>query len=142
MREDSKLHGVALCQQVLLVGGGPLHIHLDVHVGSDLCRALGLHHNGADVINENGRTGDAVAWLELLQQVSWGVLQAPNLHLRICTCTNAKTKIVSKHNFRKVSTYAINTMLSRLFGTECRACAVMLGSQTSNELVGQGSAAE
>ena len=89
MREDGKLHGVALCQQVLLVGGGPLHIHLDVHVGGDLCRALGLHHDGADVINENGRAWNAVAWLKLLQQVSWSVLQAPNLHLhtrtRLCT---------------------------------------------------------
>lgn len=85
VRKDSKLHRVALREQVLLVGGGALHIHLDVHVGSHLGRALGLYHNGADVINQNGWPRDAVTRLEALQQVCWGVLQAANLQLHTCT---------------------------------------------------------
>ena len=58
MGEDSQLHRVALGQQVLLLNFRALHVHLDVHVGSDQGCAFRLHHNGADVINQNGRAWD------------------------------------------------------------------------------------
>ena len=77
--EDSQLYRVALGQQVLLVHFRALHVHLDVHVGSYTGPALGLHHNGADVIDQNGRARDLVAGLELLQQVGRRVLEATNL---------------------------------------------------------------
>ena len=79
MGEDSELHGITLCQQVFLAGGRPLNIQLDVHVGSYLSHALGLHHNGADLINQNSGARDAMPGLEVLQQVGWGLLQAANL---------------------------------------------------------------
>lgn len=67
MGEDSQLYRVALGQQVLLLDFRALHIHLDVHVGSHPGPAFGLHHNGADVINQDGRARDLMAGLELLQ---------------------------------------------------------------------------
>ncbi len=79
MREDSQLHRVALSQQVLLLDLWPLHIHLDVHVGSYVGGALGLNHNGADVINQDGRARDLVPRLEVPQQVCWSVLVAADL---------------------------------------------------------------
>ena len=54
--EDGQLHRVTLRQQVGLVDLGPLHIHLDVQVGCQVSCALGFHHNGADVIDQNGGT--------------------------------------------------------------------------------------
>lgn len=77
--EDGQLDRVTLCQKVLLVDLWPLHIHLDVHVGGDLSCAFGLHHNGADVINQDSRARDAVTRLEVFEQVGRRVLQATNL---------------------------------------------------------------
>ena len=79
MGEDSQLHRVALGQQVPLLNFRALHVHLDVHVGSDQGRAFGLHHNGADVINQDGGARDLMSGLELLQQVGRRVLQTTNL---------------------------------------------------------------
>lgn len=77
--EDGQLDWVTLGQQILLLHRGPLHIHLDVHVGRDEGAALGLHHNGADVIDQDGWAGDLVPRLEVLQQVGWSVLETAYL---------------------------------------------------------------
>ncbi len=79
MGENGQLYRVALGQQVLLLDFRALHVHLDIHVGSYPGRAFRLHHNGADVINQNGGARDLVARLELLQQVGRRVLQTTNL---------------------------------------------------------------
>ena len=79
VREDCQLDRVALSQQVLLLDLWPLYFHLDIQVGCYLRLTFWLYHDGADVINQDSRTWDAVARLEMLQQIGWCVLQASDL---------------------------------------------------------------
>ncbi len=63
--KDSKLDGVTGgCQHLFILLS--LHLNPDICVGGDKGCALGLDHNGADLIQQDGRPRNAMTRLELL----------------------------------------------------------------------------
>mmetsp|Transcript_17130 Transcript_17130/g.51272 ORF Transcript_17130/g.51272 Transcript_17130/m.51272 type:complete len:459 (-) Transcript_17130:1785-3161(-) len=78
--EDGQLHGVLLD---VLRGvhrrRGSLALHLDAHIAPrcNVPRALRLHHDAGDVIDQDGGPLNHVARLEVRQTVRWCVLPPP-----------------------------------------------------------------
>ena len=79
VRKDGQLPWFTVCQQILFLDFWPLDVHFDIHVCGDPRCTFGLNHNCADVIYQNCRPRNFVAWLEMFQKIGRSVLQLSNL---------------------------------------------------------------
>lgn len=81
MRENGQLDWIAFCGgQSLQILCGLSNFNPDVSPGSDECSALWLDDHGADVVNQNGRSWNLMARLQVCDHVSCRFLSAPDLH--------------------------------------------------------------